>query len=208
MGLRRWQANCFEDSGDRISNLSFKASRVVVVDDAELGVTDPRINQLLVQSYRLIDRLISSLVVRVGVELRGAIRSRDHVDNSLVAAITQLNRAPMCIVKERLPNFSRRIGLAVHHASITNDYRRLLRFDRSFEEDIFEAHLRLHDLNLEADLVHQSHLVRLNEAAALHHKRCGFRHQEHLEPLGRQLQRQSGQAVVLPAHGPPVRQTR
>ena len=96
------------------------------------------------------------------------------MDHCLVASITQLDCAPVCLVEQRLPHFSGCVGLAVHHTAITENDGGLLGLERRLQEDVLKAHLTLHDLDLKADLVHQGHLVGLDEAATFHHERGSF----------------------------------
>lgn len=146
-------------------------------------MTDPGVNEFLVEFDGLLDRLVASLVVDIGVELGSAICRRHHVDDSFVASITELDCAPVRLVEQSLPNLIRCVGLTIHNTTITKNDSRYVTLKRCFKEDIFEGHLRLHDLDLEAHLVHQCHLVRLDKASTLHHQGRGFGHDENLKAL-------------------------
>lgn len=93
--------------------------------------------------------------------------------------------------------------MAVHDSTVAQDDGGLLLLDSPLQEDILQAHLRLHDLNLKAYLVHECHLVRLNEAASLHHESGSLGHQEHLEALRGQVVCYSGQGRGFPSTGTP-----
>ena len=99
MCLRRWKADRFEDSIDASLNLPIEAVRIQVVNDRELGVAHPRVDQSSVKSDCLVDALIASLIVGIRVKLCCAVRRSDHMDHSFVAAITKLDRAPMGLIK-------------------------------------------------------------------------------------------------------------
>ncbi len=59
----------------------------------------------------------------------------------------------------------------------------MVAFQSSLKENVFQCHLRLHNLNLKANLVHEGHLVRLDEASSFHHHRGCLRDQKHFESL-------------------------
>lgn len=87
----------------------------------------------------------------------------------------------MCLIKQRLPHFICRVSMPIHNTSITQDHSCLISLKCSLQENVLQAHLRLHDLDLESDLVHQGHFMRLDETATFHHH-CGrFRDQKHFE---------------------------
>jgi len=186
VSLRSWQPNCLENSVYAPFNLAIESIRLLIVHNSELRVTYPRVHQLFVQGNGLVNCFVSRLVVGVTVELWGSIGGSDHVDHSLVAAIAKLDRAPMSVIEECLPNFLRSVRLSIHDSSIAQDHSSLVTLDCCLKEDILETHLRLHYLNLEADLVHQGHLVGLNEATAFHHQSGSLGYEQHLEPLSRE----------------------
>ena len=152
-----------------------------------MRVADPGIDQLFVQSDGFFDRLVAGLVVETSVELSSTVCSCHHVHNSLIAAVTKLDSAPVGLIKQSLPYLVCSIGISVHDSTIAEDHCGAVAFQCCLEEYIFQGHLRLHDLNLEAHLVHQRHLVRLNEAAALIHHRCCLRNYQDLEALLSQM---------------------
>ena len=109
------------------------------------------------------------------------------MDHCLVATISKLNSAPMGFVKQGLPNFVRGVGLTVHDTTVAKDHSSDFTLECCFKENIFQGHLRLHDLNLEAHLVHKCHLMRLDKASAFHHQGRSLRNDQHLEAFLRQL---------------------
>ena len=197
MRLRRRQADGLAHCGNCPFYFAFESPRIQVVDDGKLRVAYPRVDQLPVECNCLFDCFVARLVVCTGVELSCTVRCSNHVNDGLVASVTQLNRAPMGLVEECLPYLSRRVCMAVHDTTIAEDDRRLLRLERRLQKDILEAHLRLHDLDLEANLIHKRHLVRLDKAASFHHQCGGFGNKEHLEALQGQVLRNSGQSRSL-----------
>lgn len=54
MGLLRWQSNRFEDSIDTAVDFPLEPIGLLIVNDGELRVADPRIDQLFVEGARLV----------------------------------------------------------------------------------------------------------------------------------------------------------
>jgi len=121
MCLGRRQADRLEHGIDASLNFAFETIGVVVVNDSELRVAYPRINQLFVECYRLVNRLIARFIVDIGVEGRCAVGSRHHVDDSFVPTITQLDRAPVGLIEECLPDLIRCVCLAIHNTTIAEN---------------------------------------------------------------------------------------
>ena len=114
------------------------------------------------------------------------------MEYSFVASVTQLNRTPVSIIEKGLPHLISCVSHSIHDTAITENDSWSIRLDSCLKENIFQGHLRLHHLNLKAYLVHKSHLVRLNEATALHHHGGCLRYKQDLEALIRQVKRDSG----------------
>jgi len=182
-GLRDWKPNRVENTVDHAIDFILEALPFYVVNDMERWVASPSIDQLFVQDLRFFDALVTSFVVLTGVKLHSSISSRLHVDHALISPVAQLYGAPRCLVEECLPDLLGNVGLSVHDTSVANQDCFLVRTQGHLEEDIFEDHLELHEINLELDSVGESHLSGLNEAATLHHQRGCFWHHKDLEAL-------------------------
>lgn len=96
--LRSGKADSLEHGIDTSFYLPIEAVLVMVVNNRELGVTHPGVDESFVEGDSLIDRLVSCLVVNIRVELRSAISRRDHVDHSLISSIAQLDSAPVSFI--------------------------------------------------------------------------------------------------------------
>ena len=114
-----WKSNGLEYGVDTSVNLSCKAVPFCVINNSELGVTNPRVDEILIKCFSLWDTLVSSFVVGITVELFGAFSGCDHVDYSFVAAVTQLDCTPMSLVEEGLPDLFRSVRFTIHHTTIT-----------------------------------------------------------------------------------------
>ena len=86
-----------QDSSQAVINLVFEGG-LIVLDDAEVRVADPGVDQLFVELNRLVLRFVAGLVVRIIVELVRAVSSSYHVDYGLVPSVPELNGAPACLV--------------------------------------------------------------------------------------------------------------
>lgn len=158
-----------------------------------MRVAHPGIHQFFIEFNCLVLRLVARLVVLVSVEFISPIGRRDHVDNSLVPAIPQLNVVPPSLIEQRLPHVVIRVRRPIHHAPIAYDHRLLVRIDGNFDENILEGHLCTHDVDLEPDRVLQLQLVGLDHGSALHQHRGRLRDLQHLESELRQHLVQGGQ---------------
>lgn len=96
--LGRGQANNFKNSVKTPINLILEAALLPIVNDCELGVTHPCINQLFVKLHSLVHSLVPRLIVNIGIELGRAIRCRHQVNHRLVPSVAQLNRRPSRLV--------------------------------------------------------------------------------------------------------------
>jgi len=160
-------------------------------------MSNPSINEFLIELNCLLDCLVARLVVYVRVEVGYAICRRHHMDDSFVAPITKLNSTPMSLIKKCLPHFIRCVSLTIHNSAVAKNDSRFVTFKSCLKEDILEAHLRLHYLDLEAHLVHQCHLVRLDKAPTLHHQSGSLRHDKNFETFLCQVISNSGERRCL-----------
>lgn len=101
-GRWRWQPDKVQNCAQTLIYLLRKSS--VVLDDTEVGVAYPSIDQTLVQGYSFRNILVSCLVVQAGVELLGAIGCCHHMNDRFVSSISQVDCAPASFVKDSLPN--------------------------------------------------------------------------------------------------------
>lgn len=131
-------------------------------------MSSPRINQLLVEIFRLIDCLVARFIIFSCVKLYGTICGRHHVDDGLVAAISELNGAPASLIEERLPHVIVSICHAVHDTTIAQNDDFLVAAECRLKESVFERHLHLHNIDLKLDLIGKIHFTCLNEGSALH----------------------------------------
>jgi hypothetical protein len=129
----------------------------------------PGIDQLFVESFCLVNRLVSCLVVFIGIKLGCAVGRSDHMDDGFIPPVPQLDGTPSSLIEQCLPHLLRSVSLAIHDSSVTNDNRFAVSLQRCFQKDIFEDHLRFHDVYLELDGVAETHLVRLDHSSTLHH---------------------------------------
>ena len=101
-GRWRWQPDKVQNSAQTLIYLFRESS--IVLDDAEVGVAYPSVDQTFVQGYSFRNVLVSCLVVQAGVELLSAIGSSHHMNDSFVSSISQVDCAPASFVKDCLPN--------------------------------------------------------------------------------------------------------
>ena len=96
--------------------------------------------------------------------------------NGIVPLVPQLNRSPSSLIQNRMPELLSGVSTSIHNPSVTNNHTWALRVQRNRRKHILQVHLHAHDLNLELDLLQKAHLVRLDEAPSLHHKRSCLWH--------------------------------
>lgn len=94
----------------------------MVVNDSEVRVADPGVNQFLVEGDGLLLSLVSSFIIGVSVESLCAVSTRDHVDHCLVALVAQVNRAPAGLIKQGLPDVFVRVRHAVHDSAVADEH--------------------------------------------------------------------------------------
>ena len=88
MRLRRGQANGFAHRGYSPVYFAIESPRILVINDSELGVAYPRVNQFSVKSNCFFNCLVACLVVCRSVEFHCTIRRGHHVYDGLIASIT------------------------------------------------------------------------------------------------------------------------
>ena len=91
----------------------------IILDDTEMWVADPRVNQFLVEILSLFDAFISCLIILIGEKLFRTLGRSDEVDNRLVSSISELHSAPASFVQDCLPDIFICVSWAIHHTSIT-----------------------------------------------------------------------------------------
>ena len=101
-GRWRWQPYEIQYSAQTLIYLLRKSS--VVLNDTEVGVAYPSIDQTFVQGNSFRNVLVSCLVVQAGVELLSAIGSCHHMNYRFVSSISQVDCAPASFIKDCLPN--------------------------------------------------------------------------------------------------------
>jgi hypothetical protein len=163
----RRQSDELEDGFEAVVYFLLERSEIVL-NDAEMRVTDPRVNQLLIQLLSLFDCFIPGLIVGIGIELDGALGSCDKMDDGLVPAISQLHGAPTSLVKNSLPNVFICICRAVHDPAVAKDNSRLIRGHGNLDKVVLKGHLKLHQVYLEADGLRKSHFACLDKGTTLH----------------------------------------
>lgn len=155
--------------------------RAKVRYDVEVRVTHPGVDEPPVKVHSFLNGFIPGFVAGRRVELLCAIRSRDEVNDGLVAALSQVHRRPAGLVKNGLPDNVVCVSLAVHDASIVQ-YDGGLRFLlglRHLNKDVFEVHLKAHQIYLEVNRVFMRHLRSLDESATFHEDRGCLRHKKY-----------------------------
>lgn len=88
---RLWHSNQGKRLLEAVVNFSFEAF-LCILDYVELGVTDPRINKTIVDLPGIFELLLTRIIIFNPEELLCTIRSRLHVNDSLITSITKLDR--------------------------------------------------------------------------------------------------------------------
>jgi hypothetical protein len=64
---------------------------LLVLDDGEVGMSDPGVNQLFVELTRFFQRLISCLIILSSVEFFSTFSGSHHVNDSFVSSVAELH---------------------------------------------------------------------------------------------------------------------
>lgn len=167
---------------ETVVNLSLKAL-LCILNYVELGMANPRINQLLVNTASFFQSLFSWVVVGVRslVKLLSAISGRFHVNDSLITTISQLDRRPAHFIQDRLPNVFIRVRSSVHNTTVIKNNRVFFRSLSDLNKNIFESHLQLHQVHLVFYGINETHFCGLDQSTPFFHNCCRFRHKQHSE---------------------------
>ena len=116
----------------------------------------PGLNQSLVNQASMLNRVLDTSIF-THVELLSAFSCSHHVDDSLVAFISELYSRPACLIENSLPDILVHIGLPIHDAPINQqDGVRLLHLG-NVDEYLLQVHLKFHKKFLELDGLGESH---------------------------------------------------
>ena len=127
--LRSWQANVLEDCVYASVDLLLETTIALVVHDSEVGMANPRIDELLVRDNGLLCCLIPCFVVNIGIELGCTSCSCNHMHDCFVASVPQLNCAPRSLIEEGLPDFVSSEAPPIHDTSVAKNHRLLFGID-------------------------------------------------------------------------------
>ena len=105
-------------------------------------MTDPGLDELAVDLTSLLDahsllRFVAlELLLLLVKELLCALRCSDHVDNSLVAPVSELDRGPASFIEDSLPALVCSVSRAIHDATVEQDYHMRILHLGHVDEDL------------------------------------------------------------------------
>ena len=141
-------------------------------------MTDPGVDQFLVNDFRLIHALRAGLVVFKGVEFLCPVSASYKMDHRFITFVSQLHSVQASLVKNCLPDILVVESGSIHDASVT-DYNSLLIGIKCYlQEEVLERHLRSHDIKLSLDSFRKPRLVSLNKGATLHEHGSSLRYDQ------------------------------
>ena len=114
---RGGQADVAGDGLDTLVDLLLE-SHILIINDVEVGVANPGIDELLIECYRFFFGFISSLIVLVSVKFICSIGSCDHMYHSFVPSVPQLDMVPAGLIQQSLPHILVSVGTSVHNSAI------------------------------------------------------------------------------------------
>ena len=99
---------------------------LVVVDDAQMAMPRPSLDDLLVQQAGdaqslLAGRLVATGVVARGIELLGSVGGAHEMEHGVVAFVAQLLRGSTHVAGDSLPHLRLHIGRDVHRPAVADD---------------------------------------------------------------------------------------
>ena len=116
----------------------------VVLYDVQLRVSRPGLEDAGVEVACLVDGLVAGSVGLQRVELLGALSGGDHVDNGIVAGITQLDLREAELIEDGLPHGTLHIVGYVHGAAVGDDDDGMRGGVGQLEEGVLHLQLVLH----------------------------------------------------------------
>lgn len=109
-----------------------------------MRVADPGINQPLIELNSLLGIFVPRLIARIGVEFVSTVCGGNHMQNSFIPSISQLDGAPAGLIQNCLPHVFVTVCGAIHNTSITNYNCGSIKRLGNFDENILELHLKFH----------------------------------------------------------------
>ena len=146
----------------------FLENFVVILNDVEVRVAHPCINKLLIKVTGHLRSLISCFIRLLVVELLSSISSCNHVNHCLIAPVSKLDGVPSCLVEQSLPHVTVGVSASIHDSSVANYHCLLVTVEGNVNKNIFESHLRTHNVDLEPHCLVQRQFVCLDHCSALH----------------------------------------
>ena len=116
----------------------------IVLHDMQMGVSRPSLEDASIEVTRLLYGLVARSVVLQRVEFLRALCCGDHMDDSVVARITELDLRETQLIKEGLPHRALDIVRDVHRPSIGDDEHGMGSGVCELEEGILHLQLVLH----------------------------------------------------------------
>ena len=145
-------------------------------------MTNPCVDQTLIEVHSLLQILVSCLIIISLVMIFGTVGGGNEMDHCLVSSVPKLDGTPTRLVKYSLPHVLARVRAAIHDTTITKDDCGLIARLRDLYKDIFKIHLQLHQIYLKFDCVTKAHFWCLDQCSANHENGGRFRNNKHPVP--------------------------
>lgn len=99
ISLGGWQANYCEYRSNAAVYLVFEVLALQVLNNTEVGMAYPGVDELFIKFDCFIYCLVSCLIVLTTIELLRTISSCHHVNDSFIAFVSELDGVPGSVVK-------------------------------------------------------------------------------------------------------------